>query len=234
MRKIEKKDKRVGASVVIDGQNPVGPYGPYPGLGNPFIQGPYGIGPGIPPPFPGIGIPNPCGGCPPPFFPPLPFPGLIVDDRIERPICDNPDTSITAGIAPQTIPANSTSTLLLSSALTSSGGANISGSNISLPREGVYSLSLSVTASRSSTSTDGVVSFILNGGVSGAGTIAGGSLLSGTTQVFSGSATVRSSSRRTTISILVNNTGGPLQILGGTLSVQLLHGRNHHHDPLFF
>jgi len=79
-----------------------------------------------------------------------------------------------------------------------------------------------VTASRSSTSTGGVVQFILNGGVSGAGNIAFGDLLTNSTQVFSGNTTIRTNGRAVDVSVLASNAGGPLQVLGGTISIQLL------------
>ena len=227
-------NKRVGASVVVDGQ-PLGvvnqfPYGA-PGVVNPY--GPQGYGP-FNPGFPGgqgIGIPNPCG-CPPPFFPPVPFfPGIFFDDRVEQfPIIEDEfDVALTAGVAPQTIPANSTAALLLTSAVTSTGGARISGSSIILPVEGVYTLSVNVTASRPVTSAGGIVQFILNGGISGSGNIAFGDLAIGTTQVFSDTVTVRTNGVHTAVSILVNNAGGPLQILGGTISIQL----NNRFGPFF-
>lgn len=205
----DSQPKRVGASVIPPAQ-PIGPIpgpGPFPGIG----VGP-GIGPGI------------CGV--PPFFPPPPFPcfprGIIFDDRLDPPLPPFPDenVSLTAGVAPQTIPATSTASLFLSSAMTSSGGARISGNSIILPVPGRYTLSINITASRSGMSSDGDVMFILNGAVSGSGFIASGNLLSGQTRVYTGSVSLSTQERHASISVLVNNDGGPLQILGGTVSVQ--------------
>lgn len=227
--------KRVGASVVVDGQTPVGT-NPFGQVANAPFNGGFGF-----PQVPGFGIPNPCGSCPPPFFPPLPVapfpgnPGFIIDDRIEPPFEDDEfNTTITAGVAPQTIPANSTAVLLLASALSSTGGARVSGSSIILPIPGTYSLSINVTAGRTPGSTGGNISFILNGGVSGTGVIASGDVIMSGTQVFSGTISVRTNAPNTAISILVNNVGGVLQILGGTVTAQLVSGRFRDQNNPFF
>lgn len=212
-------DKRVGASVVVDAnvQGMVSPYG-YPP-----------VAPGItpfPPVAPGIGIPNPCG-CNIPFFPPVPFfpfPGFI-DDRIERPLPPSrpiENVSLTVGVAPQSIASSTTAALLLTSAIASTRGIRISGSSIILPVEGVYTLSINITASRGVGVIGGDIMFILNGGISGSGFIASGDVASGQTRVFSGSITLTTNSPGTSISVLVNNDGGSLQILGGTITVQLV------------
>lgn len=223
------QSKRVGASVVIDAQGA--------GL-NPYIQGPQLGYPGIV--QPGIGIPNPgCCPCPPPFFPPMPFPiggfpgypgyfpggefplfpgeedDIIIDDP------NVPTVVINAGVAPQTINAGSTAQVLLTSAMSSVGGAYITGNSIILPVRGTYNLSINITVSRPLGSTGGIVSFILNGGVSGSSNIASAALSAGSTQVLSGTVSLRTNSRNTSVSILANNGGGSLQILGGTVSVQL-------------
>lgn len=214
-KRVATSNKRVGASVVPNAQ--VSPFPQY----------------GVPPPFPvpGIGIPNPCG-VPPQFPLPIPFPPflpypIVFDDRVPPfppepapvpPVVQN--VSITAEVAPQTVASSSTTVLMLSNAISSIGGARVSGSSIILPVRGTYTLSISVAASRALTSTGGNVMFILNGGI-GSSFIASGNIASGESRIFTGSVTFSTNEVNTPISVLVNNEGGSLSILGGTVTVQL-------------
>lgn len=185
------------------------------------------IPPMIPPPPGGvippmIGIP-PMGGCNVPFFPPIPpplFPGGLVGENIS---CNRRDErgSITANVAPQSVPANSTTPVLLASASSSVGDMNISGNSIVLGCRGRYTISISITVSRDALSAAGTVSFLLNGGVGGSGTLSSMNLPSGSTQVFTGSTTFTTNGRNESVSILASNLGGLVQILGGTITVQL-------------
>lgn len=222
------QQKKVGASVVIDGQPNA--YGPYNGFG-PGV-GPNGFGPGPIGPYGGYGypgVPIPPGPCGVPFFPPPPFAPFLFDDRFDSSSSsssDEDDASATVSVPPQTVAPNTTNALILGSAL-SSDDVRVNGNSIELPIPGTYRISANVTASRANPSTGGNVSLLLNGGVGG-GTIATGNIPSGATQVLSGSDTFSTNGRNTSVSVLLNNAGDQLQVLGGTVTVQLIERQRRH------
>lgn len=200
--------RRVGASVAIEGNTPIGipPPGPYPGI-LPIV-----------PPF-GYGCEDYCR--PPPFF------GRgcnIIDERNihhherER-RRDNVLVSATI-LSGQTILGGSTQQIALGSSIITIGG-NVSGSSLILLEAGVYRVDITVVVNRPITSASGTVLFSLNGTT----ILAGGTVNSGETEVFSGSTIIQTASRNSSVSFTVSNTtalAGPITLQSGNVSAQLI------------
>lgn len=157
--------------------------------------------------------------------PPL-FPMVLYDDRHRhhhrrRHDCsdsddDDRDVAITTDITRHTVPGNSTITVGLTSAAVSVGEARVSGNAIILPHRGDYRVHVNITMA----TVGDTVSVLVNGGVGG-GTII--TTAATGVSVYTGTITMRASSRQERISVMISNGGtGSIQILGGTISAQLV------------
>lgn len=204
--------KRVGASVSVEANVPIGQYPYPPGAYPPGPYPPIGCPPG-PYPYPPIGYP-PC--YPPPFYPPR-----IIDDRIPpvNPIIR--DVAISVSILPgQSIDTGFTQPLLLGTINFSRGGATISGNGILLPVPGLYNVSLTATVTRLGTSSTGEVAFTISGPISSGVSEIIGTVLSGTTQTISGTTSVNVLNRDAIILFnTFNSGGGPVIIDSGSITV---------------
>lgn len=152
--------------------------------------------------------------------PPL-FPMVLYDDRHRHRRCsdsddDDRDVAITTDITRHTVPGNSTITVGLTSAAVSVGEARVSGNAIILPHRGDYRVHVNITMA----TVGNTVSVLVNGGVGG-GTII--TTAATGVSVYTGTITMRASSRQERISVMISNGGtGSIQILGGTISAQLV------------
>lgn len=188
--------KRVGATVAVEGVTPLG-------------QPPFA-------PYGGYG----CGY--PPFYPPPPV--IIIDGRRHRRERILPRVS--ASIVPgQVIPAGVIQQLLLTGTIVAEGQALVSGNAIFLPRRGTYLINLNVTVTRDITSTSGAVLFSVTGGIINPTNIAGSTVDSGNTQVFSGSIEIFATGPQSFVFFNVSNntpSAGPVTINSGTVTAQWL------------